>query len=59
MNGCRRIYIPKFRQSVISVNGVDGINDVEGKAVRVMASSRGNVSEFQIRGYSSDDDLTI
>ncbi len=35
------LYILSDAESVISVNGADGIRDVEGKAARVAASSRG------------------
>ena len=38
---------PRFAQSVISVNGADGIRDVEGKAARVAASSRGKLASFK------------
>jgi len=46
----RRSSFGIFKTSVVSVNGADGIGDVEGKAARVAASSRGEVSEFHIRG---------
>ena len=45
--GCRHSFVLRhsafgiFKTSVLSVNGADGISDVEGKAARVAASSRG------------------
>jgi hypothetical protein len=39
----------RFAQSVISVNGAEGISDIEGKVARVAMSDLGK-SEFQIRG---------
>jgi hypothetical protein len=35
------------KRSVSSVNGADGIRDVEGKAARVAASSRGKLASFK------------
>jgi len=48
-----RIRLPPFASIavpcpiVLSVNGADGIRDVEGKAARVAASSRGKLASFK------------